>query len=199
MRKLIYIFIVLSFCCKAQQRIQNLNVFVAGTSVGIKFTITKGVQCSGYAIYHSADSINFNQIYNYPGVCGDVTTSQDISYTHTSPLINQINYYKVELIPIETSPVKRIYVNVAPKIILVAFPNPVVNIYDLLNLKISNSNNIILFGFIYNQSGKPIRQLNLTTQIDATTVNINDLSNGLYVIWLTDNTSVYTSKFIINR
>ena len=45
------------------QRIQNFNVFVAGTSVGIKFTIGTGAQCAGYKIYHSLDSSIFNQIY----------------------------------------------------------------------------------------------------------------------------------------
>jgi len=199
MRKLTIIFIIFSFLCGAQSRIQNFNVFPAGSSVGIKFTITKGAQCSGYAIWYSLDSINFNQIYNYPGVCGDVNTDQDISYTHSSPAINQTNYYKVELIPVETSPIKRVYVNVAPKVTLRAFPDPLVNTYDQLNLKLSNTINARVVGFFYNQFGKPIRDLDLTTQIDLATVNVNDLSNGLYAVWLTDGTAVYTCKFIINR
>jgi hypothetical protein len=182
------------------QRIQNFNVFSAGTSVGLKFTIAKGVQCSGYIIWHSTDSINFSQLYNFPGICGDVTIDQDYSYTHTFPAQNQINYYKVELQPlIETSPVKRIYVSNQLNTGMQVFPNPVVNFYDMLNIKILNSNNTRVTGFLYNQFGKPMRFLDLKTVVDLTSLNISELSNGLYMLWLTEGASVYSSKFIVNR
>jgi len=200
MRALLLNILLLFNFCSFSQRIQNFNVFAAGTGVGIKFTITKGNQCSGYAIWYSADSINFSPLYTYPGICGDVNTDQDQSYTHTNPLQNQTNYYKVELQPlIEMSPVRRIYVSNQPQISMQVFPNPVVNIYDILNIKIFNTNNIRVVGFLYNQFGKPMRALDLRTTVDLAGLNINELSNGLYVIWLTDGTSAYSSKFIVNR
>jgi IMP dehydrogenase/GMP reductase len=37
------------------------------------------------------------------------------------------------------------------------------------------------------------------TQFDLATLNVYDLTNGLYVVWLTDGIQAYSSKFIINR
>ncbi len=181
------------------QRIQNLNVFVAGTSVGIKFTIGTGAQCGGYKIYHSLDSSIFNQIYDYPGTCGNSSMPEDVSYTHTNPAINQTNYYKVELVPVETSLIKRVFVPNVVNAKLIVYPNPIVQIYDLLNLKIPNIGSTRLVGFISSQFGNPLKQIDITTQGDLASINVYDLTNGLFVIWLTDGIKAYSSKFIIVR
>lgn len=181
------------------QRIQNLNVFVAGTSVGIKFTIGTGAQCGGYKIYHSLDSSIFNQIYDYPGTCGNSSMPEDVSYTHTNPAINQTNYYKVELVPVETSLIKRVFVPNVVNAKLIVYPNPIVQIYDLLNIKIPNIGSTRLVGFISSQFGNPLKQIDITTQGDLASINVYDLTNGLFVIWLTDGIKAYSSKFIIVR
>jgi hypothetical protein len=56
-----------------------------------------------------------------------------------------------------------------------------------------------MIGFLYNQFGKPIREYDLTTKLDLTSIGVYDLENGLYVLWLTDGFQVYSAKFIINR
>ena len=181
------------------QRIQNLNVFVAGTNVVVKFSIGTGTQCSGYKILHSLDSTYFNVVFDYPGICGTSATPEEISYTHTGPSLNQTNFYKVELVPIETSLTKRVFVPEQKISQLLVYPNPVTQLTDLLNLKIANAGKTRLIGFVYNQAGKPIKQLDVTTINDATNINIFDLNNGLYVVWLTDGFQVFSKKFIINR
>ncbi|MCE3227581.1 MAG: hypothetical protein K0S32_2132 [Bacteroidetes bacterium] len=195
--------LILFFCALAitalPQRIQNFNVFSAGQSVGIRFTVTKGPQCNGYTIYHSLDSVNFNQIYNYPGICGDMNSNQDYTYTHTTPALNQPNFYKIDLFPIEVSEIKRIHVgeNQLPSILV--YPNPVVGVYDILNLKVFNVNNANLVGAIYNQFGKPVKYIDVFTQGDLATSYISEFGNGLYTVWLSDGNNVFAAKFIINR
>jgi hypothetical protein len=194
-------FFVLFFLSAAgfAQRIQNFNVFAVDKAVGIKFTISTGSPCNGYTIWHSLDSMNYSPLYSYGGICGSSSAPQDFSYTHNSPSPNAVNYYKVELTNIETSPVRRVYVGENSVITMLLFPNPIVYYSDVLNVKIFNATNLRLVGFIFNQYGKPMRQVDITTKVDAANLYINDLSNGLYVIWLTDGTMVYSSKFIINR
>lgn len=199
MKKILFITLLITSLRGYSQRIQNFNTFVAGNSVGIRFTVVKGPQCSGYTIYHSIDSVNFIQVYNFTGVVGDQNANQDISYTHSSPALNQVNYYKVELIPVETTPVNRIYVSNQPKIKMLVYPNPVVYNYDVLSMKLFNVSNIRVIGFLYNQFGKPLKQIDVTTVKDTGIMNVYDLSNGLYVLWLTDGTQVYSAKFIVNR
>jgi len=181
------------------QRIQNLNVFVAGTNVVVKFSIGTGTQCSGYKILHSLDSTYFNVVFDYPGICGTSATPEEISYTHTGPSLNQTNFYKVELVPIETSLTKRVFVPEQKISQLLVYPNPVTQLTDLLNLKIANAGKTRLIGFVYNQAGKPVKQIDVTTINDATSINIFDVNNGLYVVWLTDGFQVFSKKFIINR
>ena len=200
-KHIFFVLLLLTFLQANAQRIQNFGVFVAGSAVGVKFTISTGPQCSGYKIYHSLDSNFVNTvIYDYSGVCGASANPETVSYTHVNPTINQVNFYKVELIPFETSPIKRVFVPIDnTKIKLFVYPNPIVQTYDVLNLKIANSATKRLVGFIYNQFGKPLRELDVTTQFDLAALNVYDLTNGLYVLWLTDGTQAYSSKFIINR
>ncbi len=198
---ILYILLILSGNFFSQGRIVSPSAFAAGTSVGIRFTIAPGPQCSGYNILYSTDSVYFTTLYNYPGVCGNVSTKQDISYTHSSPLQNQTNYYKIELVPLETSPVLRVYVGSSstPSVYLRAYPDPITTDYDVLNLKFSNAVTTGVYGFIFNHSGKPVKPIQLPTQIDAAVLNVFDFPNDLYIVWLTDGTYVYKAKFIINR
>ena len=202
MRKLFfYILLIFAENVFSQGRIVSPSAFAAGTSVGIRFTIAPGPQCSGYNILYSTDSVYFSTLYSYPGVCGDVSVKQDISYTHSSPLQNQTNYYKIELVPVETSPVLRVYVGSTstPSVYLRAYPNPITTDYDLLSLKFSNAVATGVYGFIFNHSGNPVKPIELPTQIDVAVLNVNDFPNDLYIVWLTDGTYVYKTKFIINR
>ncbi|MGZ3899140.1 MAG: T9SS type A sorting domain-containing protein, partial [Bacteroidia bacterium] len=127
-------------------------------------------------------------------------TNQDVSYTHTSPAFNQTNYYKAEISsPFESSPIVRIYLTDQPKPRMMTYPDPVVNQADILGIKIYNTSNIHVKGFLFNQFGKSLRDYDLTTNGDITSINVYDLSNGLYVLWLTDGNQVFSSKFVINR
>jgi hypothetical protein len=194
----IFIFIFFGFSGLAQ-RIANLNVFLAGSSVGVKFTVSKGTSCNGYIIWHSADSVNFTQVYNYPGICGNTATDENISFLHSNPIINVNNYYKVDLVPIETSTIKRIFVAEILNSSLIIYPNPVITISDMLTARIYSANNTKVTGFIFNQKGNLIKEIDLTTQFDLLTIGVAELNNGLYLLKLNDGQRSYSSKFIINR
>lgn len=199
MKKIFFLVLAVFSLMSYSQRIQNFHTFLGGTNVGIRFTITKGPQCSGYTIYHSLDSINYIQIYDYPGVCGDMNVNQEISYTHSSPAFNQVNYYRVELVPFESSPVSRIYVTDQVRSSMLVYPNPVTQTSDLLSLKFFNASNIRVIGFLFNQYGKPLRELDIKSNLDRAETPVYDLANGLYVLWLSDGINVFSSKFIVNR
>ena len=195
---LLFIFGCITFAGSAQ-RISDFNLFFAGNGVTIKFTILKGTLCNGYNILHSLDSINFKTIYNFPGICGNTSTDESISYFHASPEINKNNYYKIELIPIEVSLVKKIFVFEAADLEAVLYPNPQTGNSDLLDLRIFNAGTIQLKGFIYDQHGSSIQELNLTTSLDLAKINVSNLKNGVYFIRLLNSEKKYSFKLIINR
>jgi hypothetical protein len=181
------------------QNIQNFNLVLAGSSVGVRWTLLHGNQCPGYNVYWSSDSLNFSPIYNYAGTCGDMNTDQSFSYTHTSPIPNQNNYYKVEMTALEMSPVRSIFVGSVQPTNMRIYPDPATANDDQIHFKIYNANNIKVAGFIYNQYGKPLRTIEVTTTVDTGVVPIGDLTNGLYVLWLTDGSIAYRAKFIVYR
>lgn len=198
-RIIAYIFLLIA-PAGFSQRIEDFNLSVVSASVDIRFSISPGSQCGGYSVLFSNDSLNFYTVYSYGGICGDISNRQDYSYLHTAPAYNQYNWYKIELTGMETSPAKKIFVGpAANNSSMLAYPNPVVTFYDQLSLKVYNTTNLRLQGYLYSQSGKPLHFIDLTTQGDLGWLNITDLTNGLYVIWLTDGTVVYRSKFIVYR
>jgi hypothetical protein len=199
MKKLfLSIFIFFSLLSFAQ-RISDYKVFLAGKGVAVKFTITKGTSCSGYIIKHSKDSVNFTDVFNYPGVCGDTARDESIGYLHNDPQFNANNYYKIELIPIENSVVKKIFVPEILNTSISVYPSPVETITDKLSVRIYNTNNTKLSGFIYDHHGKPLKVLDLTTIFDLTTISVADLNNGAYFLRLNDGQTSYVSKFFILR
>lgn len=198
MKKIIYIFFLLCQTIYAQ-RIQKFEAILSGTIVGVRFSISAGSSCNGYNVLHSIDSLNYYPIYNYAGICGELSKSQDHAFDHLSPTYDIVNFYKIELIGLETSPARRVYVPSSAKVNMLVYPNPITTNYDALNLRIFNTNNTRLVGFIYNQSGKPMRDLDFVTQGEYASLNAFDFGNGLYVLWLTDGYVVYSAKFVVNR
>jgi hypothetical protein len=188
------------------QRIQNVNVSLvnsqnqgAQSGVLVRFTITAGQACNGYEILHSTDSLNYFTLYSLPGTCGNTTADQGYSFTDWSPGVEMVNYYKVSIPGFETSPVYRIFVTQqTPKPNVLVYPNPVF-VQDHIRLRYFNYVGTKLEGFIYNQHGKPIKNLYLDINQNESEVNINDLADGLYVVWLTDGNWLFRSKFIVKR
>lgn len=92
----------------------------------ISFTIKGGVTCQGVQVMHSTDSINFFEVHEIPGICGSPVFDESYTYTHDSPNVNTINYYRIDLgslgITSSIITVKYIGYNDAGYTI---FPNPV--------------------------------------------------------------------------
>lgn len=197
MRKLhVYLFFFCYMICSGQ-RIVDFNLFQTGSSVLVKFSITPGVSCNGYTIFHSTDSVFFSPVSDEPAICGTSQVKEDKSFTHNSPVRDKINYYKVQLSVVETSPVKRVYVPGANLSGMIAYPNPAYSTTDSLKLRIYNTANLQLVGFLYSPSGKPQRELHLKANGEIAAFELGSLENGFYIVWLTDGYQAYSSKFLI--
>ncbi len=182
--------------CVAQlpgSRIISFDGFITNNLVGLRFTVSKGNACTGYNIFHSTDSLNFNPIYQYAGICGSTTKDEQFSYTHQNPALDVVNYYQVELIPADRSKILRIFVSQTPQISVIPFPNPT---KDILNIKIVNTNNLKLVAFIFSPFGQPEQQVLVDAKLDVVTLDVQNLARGVHVIFLTDGNQVFPTKFI---
>lgn len=184
-------------------RIINFNLYNVNGSVDVRFTISKGTPCNGYKIWHSVDSLNFVQVFEDPGICGSNTEDVTKSFLHSGLSPNLTHYYKVELIGTEISPIKRIYLENAllPKLLI--YPNPITNFstpltIQILNFNVSTQKNKLI-GFIYNHNGTPVQSIEIITNNGYGNLLLNDLKEGIYVVWLTDINQIYKSKLLIQR
>jgi len=180
------------------QRIINYNLTSTGGIVRVDFDVSKGSNCDGYIIYHSLDSTFFTVIEDYAGICSSTTEDVRQTFNHTSPRPNSLNYYKVELAFIETSPIKSVYVNNESRAVLSAYPNPILLSDEILNLRTSNTENGQLEGFMCDESGHKLTELLVNCYDYIIRLPIQELESGIYFIWLTDGLLAYGTKFIVS-
>jgi hypothetical protein len=197
-KKVGFLFFLLSTHIFAQ-RILNFKIFQVNQAVFLNFILSKGSSCNGFNVLHSTDSVNFKIIHEDPTICGTSNADEAKNWTHANPIINQLNYYKIQLNPGEMSPVNRIFVNQTNKPNIVLFPNPISTDIDLLTIKILGTESLAFDGFIYNQFGNYVLKIEKQSTISNSTIKINELSNGLYLIKLTDGYNLYSTKFIIQK
>ena len=182
------------------QRITSFDVYNTTGTVSIRFTISAGYPSDGYSVLHSIDSISFTSVHDENIPFGDYSKSTDRSFTHLGAQQDAVNYYKIQLQPYEQSQIRRIYVSKKPLTGLLAYPNPVWQNTETMHLRFTNlTTDTRVIGFLYNQNGNPLRTYDFVTKIDLSTIPVGDLPNGLYVLWLTDGTQAFTSKFIVFR
>ncbi len=74
----------------------NFTAQRAGDAVILNWTIRAGNNCATVYVMHSTDSINFEPIYEYPGICGANSTDEQYAFTDESPS-NGKNYYRMDL------------------------------------------------------------------------------------------------------
>ncbi len=197
-KKVGFLFFLLSTHIFAQ-RILNFKIFQVNQAVFLNFILSKGSSCNGFNVLHSTDSLNFKVIHEDPTICGTSNADEAKNWTHVNPIINQLNYYKIQLNPGEMSPVNRIFVNQTNKPNIVLFPNPISTDHDFLTIKILGTESLAFDGFIYNQFGNYVLKIENQSTISNSTIKINELSNGLYLIKLTDGYNLYSTKFIIQK
>ena len=197
-KKVGFLFFLLSTHIFAQ-RILNFKIFQVDQAVFLNFILSKGSSCNGFNVLHSTDSVNFKVIHEDPTICGTSNADEAKNWMHANPIINQLNYYKIQLNPGEMSPVNRIFVNQTNKPNIVLFPNPISTDIDLLTIKIPGTESLEFDGFIYNQFGNYVLKIENQSTISNSTIKIHELSNGLYLIKLTDGYNLYSTKFIIQK
>ena len=197
-KKVGFLFFLLSTHIFAQ-RILNFRIFQVNQAVFLNFILSKGSSCNGFNVLHSTDSVNFKIIHEDPTICGTSNADEVKNWTHVNPIINQLNYYKIQLNPGEMSPVNRIFVNQTNKPNIILFPNPISTDHDFLTIKILGTESLAFDGFIYNQFGNYVLKIDNQSTISNSTIKINELSNGLYLIKLTDGYNLYSTKFLIQK
>lgn len=182
------------------QRILNVNLFMTNNGVVVNFVIAGGTYCDGYTILRSLDSLNYSIIgQNSTDRCNG-TANEEKNYTDEGAVLNAVNYYKVRLeTNVETSYPRSIYVSKNGNSSMFVYPNPVYEGIAMTRLRLLGAGNSHVVGYLFNTTGAPLREIDLTTEAESVNFDTYGLTNGLYIIWLTDGSRVYSCRFIVYR
>lgn len=143
----------------AQSRVQELTAVQYKQNVLISFIITSGNSCTGYQIQRSNDSFNFEIVYDYSAICGELTKPQSISFTDDRPLKNSVNYYRIFIPPADYSKITSVVFSDISEKGYLLYSNPITqNLVLLCNsangkLKIYNQTGNLIKEFISNEDG----------------------------------------------
>jgi hypothetical protein len=77
-----------------------LGHFYASEENGVvilSWEILTGSTCNGIQIFRSTDDLNYVQINDIPGICGNISFAQDYIYEDSNPVKNKTNFYKLKL------------------------------------------------------------------------------------------------------
>lgn len=185
------------FSASAQESI--LAVFSAEHVSGkvlLSWTVKGGSTCNGIGIFRSTDSLNYYEIGDIQGVCGNLGYSVNYTFTDDSPVANKINYYRLELGSTETT------YPIAVEVIDVGLANYYLKQNPILSeglIYFRNSNNSVSDMLIYDNSGILIKKL--TTVEDFFRIDAAEFQSGMYYFTISNTISVelIPGRFIIQK
>ncbi|MBL7926407.1 MAG: T9SS type A sorting domain-containing protein [Bacteroidia bacterium] len=189
-RRLLYCICLVTSQTMGQQNISALTGVQTSEGIFISFTTVQGVSCLDAELQHSSDSIFFTTIYTIPGICGSAFNEESYSYLHTNPVINAVNYYRINLRASGYSGfigVKFFNYGSSP---LHISPMPITDVSNL-HFEGNNKANEIL---IFDLKGRLVLKTH-TLQNDVS-INAAPLNNGLYVLQLFQDRLLKHSRLI---
>jgi Secretion system C-terminal sorting domain len=149
----------------------------------------------GFEIEKSTNQNDFLKIGFVKGVGNSVQLN---AYNFVDNAFEKTAYYRLKQLDMDGkfsySPVIALQKS-GLKVGMKIYPNPLLN-QNTLNIDFEQNNKGNAFISVFESSGKAIYQKNVEGQ-DATQINVNDWSRGLYLIRLTTNEGkIITSKFV---
>jgi hypothetical protein len=156
----------------AQSRIQEPGATQYKHSIIINFLISKGSSCTGYQIQRSQDTSHFEAIYDYSGVCGELSKDQAITFADEHPQKNTVNYYRVLIPPSDHSMIISVAYSDISEQGYIIHENPVGDQLQLTSLTKGTLK-------IYNQTGRLVIEI-ISNEDGPFTKNVSSLDSGLY-------------------
>jgi len=172
---LISIILSLGFAVRSQSILSSFDIDLSQGNVLLAWTIKSGSTCNGMQVFRSQDSINFVLIEDIQGVCGSLSSSVSYTFTDHTPILNAINYYKIDLGGEEQSSVLGIEVINVLSNSFVLRPNPVTGASDLY-FENDNQNEVVLK--VFDDFGDVIYKSQ--TNSNKFVLDSTSFSDGLY-------------------
>ncbi len=189
-----FLFCTLSNAFTQQTSLDRFTASEINGRVYLEWIIKAGNTCQGIRILRSTDSINFIQIGDIGGVCGNLSTPQGYDFTDDNPVKNKINYYRLELGGIGLSKIVAVEIIDLESGGYQVRPNPVTS--DAI-IYFSNPGKRNCQLNIYTLGGNEV--LHKDVGITFFYISKGDLQTGLYLFTITtrEGTRLVNGKFFV--
>ncbi|MGB6037719.1 MAG: T9SS type A sorting domain-containing protein [Cryomorphaceae bacterium] len=164
--------------------------------VFLDWTMNLGQTCNGIDITRSTDNLNFEPIGNIQGICGSPFDTVSYSFIDESPVLNQINYYRLQLGNLGPSRTISVEIINLEGTGFQVRPNPFVDIGRIyFDNDRSEAHRLILIS----TQGSTLREL--ATRNDFFELNVSDLPAGAYIFRIEsdDGFVKVVSKLVVAR
>ncbi len=155
--------------------LNDFSGFEVNGVVYLSATIASGNTCNGIDILKSADNYNFQHIGDISGICGSTSNSVQYEFIDSLPILNGINYYKLELGGQGYTTSIKIDVRSFSAEKVQIYPNPM---QEIGVIRFSNPDNHVLQIEIYNSLGQVV--LNGSSKSESLDVYSNNWTQGMY-------------------
>lgn len=94
---ILFVFVSSLSVAQNEDVIEGFTATEFNGKVLLSWSIKQGNTCNGVEILHSIDSVSFNEIGSFVGICGSSSASISYDFTHLYPEKNAVNYYRLSL------------------------------------------------------------------------------------------------------
>ena len=155
--------------------LDDFKVIEISGKVYIDVTISSGNTCNGITVWRSVDSLNFEQVGDVAGICGNASTPVSYSFIDENPIKNKTIYYKVELGGSGFTIPRSILIIDTQEFGFQIRPNPA-NEKAVIYFENPQSQEVELV--LYDLAGN--KMLELKSETNAFTIRTLELNKGLY-------------------
>jgi len=172
-------------------KLSSFNAKVNNCVVNLDWTSATESDLATYEIQSSNDGAKYKTIATIPAA--GTTSNQKYSFQQVNPQQGKL-YYRLKMVGIdgnfEYSKTIAMKLDCSKKQVFV-YPNPV---RDILNINITNSQDNVTTGKLYNANGKLVYTGNMIS--GTNTINMTGFAKGIYMLQLISNTETQNIKII---
>jgi hypothetical protein len=175
---------------------KRFSLVQASEGVLVDFTMYAGATCNGIRLERSFDSITFETVHEFVGVCGSSSGETDYQFTDLNPVRNRISYYRLDAgLQGLYSELRSIFYIDYGKDGITVFPNPC---SDGCTWYISNTSGDFFDCILTDAIGRLMRRE--TIRGNMWQPETQSLPHGFYYYQIRQQNELkYTGKILINK
>jgi hypothetical protein len=179
--------------------LNNFNAIKSGKTTLINWNTLTESNNKGFAVERSADSKKWSQI-QFVNSDGTSTTSKAYNAIDKSPFIG-MNYYRLKQVDNDNkftySAIKNVNFTANEIADINFYPNPA---KSFISLKLNSIQSNVLSVSLIDAQGKVVQTslFNKSEQGSVKTINLKNISKGIYVLKFTDGAVINTNKIVID-